>query len=270
MKTFDQTEYEQWLTTQRQDLPCDIHPEVKRQLDLEGTRARAERNPHNSAWWRTEYFKCPVCREHEFQSKLSRCGVSEVNIACTLDNWIPRNDQETTHLETVREFAEKTRIGFLFLLGGIGLGKTHLGVGVLRRYSAGAVFIKQSTLLRELRATYSDKQAKDPIERCKAASLLVLDEMGLSSGGRVEAPMLHEILDHRYSEKLPTVITSNLSWDELKAELGDRLSDRLKESAFAVLLFSGPSHRTECRDQYFDNRNPRPVDTSDDSWRVCL
>jgi DNA replication protein DnaC len=167
-----------------------------------------------------------------------------------LDNWTPASDEEQRHLAAVRTFATEVRRGFLMLLGPVGIGKSHLAVAVARKFQH-LLFVKQSTLLRQLRATYSDKKAVDPIERCQEAELLVLDEMGVSGGGKDEWPMLSEILDHRYGHLLPTVVTSNLSWDELRAELGERIGDRLRESAHAVLAFAGESHRPAHRAAYF-------------------
>ena len=174
-------------------------------------------------------------------------------LACSLDNWTPSNVAERQHVEDVRHYAKTIRRGFLILLGPVGVGKSHLAVGVVRHFKdRGNVFVKQSALLlRQLRATYDDRDADDPIKKCQAAPLLVLDEMGLSGGGKDELPMLSEILSYRYEQEKPTVITSNLSWDELQDELGDRLSDRMREAAYKVLVFSGPSHRSERREAYF-------------------
>jgi DNA replication protein DnaC len=198
-----------------------------------------------------EYHRCPKCWEIELRKKLADNGVPDVLVACTLDNWTPGNAEEKQHLEAVRSFALDVSKGFLILLGPVGVGKSHLAVAVMRTFRGQGTFVKQSTLLRQLRATYNDKKADDPIEACQKAPLLVLDEMGLSGGGRDEAPMLNEILDYRYGHLLPTVITSNLDWGTLREELGERLSDRMRECAHAVLIFSGPSHRAEQRDKYF-------------------
>ncbi|MCX6923056.1 MAG: ATP-binding protein [Verrucomicrobia bacterium] len=232
--------------------PCDFHPEVECSIAL----APTFENYRVRVGWSQEYTlpiyeECPKCRAQRIRKWLARAGVPEVLHDCTLDNWTPDTDQERQHLEAVRTFTNDVRRGFLVLLGPVGVGKSHLAVAVLRRFSC-PIFIKQSTLLRQLRATYSDKEAADPIERCQEADLLVLDEMCVSGGGRDEWPMLSEILDFRYSHLTPTVITSNLGWDELRGELGDRLGDRMREAAHAVLVFAGASHRAERRDAYFD------------------
>jgi DNA replication protein DnaC len=158
-------------------------------------------------------------------------------------------DEAKGQLAAVKGFVAVRR-GFLILLGGVGLGKSHLAVGVLRASGAG-LWVKQADLLRRLRATYRDDKADDPIEPCKTASLLILDEMGVSAGGKDEGPMLYDILDHRYCAIVPTVITSNLDWETLAETLGERLADRLREATYRVLTLAGRSRRSERRKDYF-------------------
>jgi DNA replication protein DnaC len=112
--------------------------------------------------------------------------------------------------------------------------------------------VKQSQLLRMLRDTYRDKAALDPVEACQGAGCLLLDEIGLSAGGKDELPLLHDVLDYRHGEKLPTIITGNVSPEQLRDIIGERLADRLKQSAFGILLFSGKSNRPAAKDRYFE------------------
>jgi len=197
---------------------------------------------------------CPVCvaesREVEFRAKLIRCGVPANLAHATLNNWNPTTADDRVTLEKVREFAKAKR-GFLVLMGSdYGIGKSHLAVAVLREAGWGR-FLTQNQLLLKLRATYRDDKAEDIIEVCKRVKVLVIDEVGLSSGGRDELPMLHEILNHRHgAASLRTVLTSNLEKDDFVAAIGERMIDRLRESAFASRSLKGKSHRGEMRKQY--------------------
>jgi DNA replication protein DnaC len=131
-----------------------------------------------------------------------------------------------------------------------GIGKTHLAVAVMRERGGGR-FLTQNQLLLKLRATYRDDKAEDIIEACKRVKLLVIDEVGLSSGGRDELPMLHEILNYRHgAEDRRTILTSNLEKGEFVAALGERMIDRFRESAFASIALKGKSHRAERRTEY--------------------
>ncbi len=240
----------EFMKAQPQEKPCPKHPQTLRRLTLERTQ---EATALNYGALTPGYERCPVClseREAEaIRQRLKSFGVPDILTASTFDNWHPQTPEQAEHLEAVKAFARIQR-GFLIMIGNIGTGKSHLAVAVIRG-ARDAVFIKQNTLLRELRESYNDRKALNPIPRCQDASVLVLDEMGLSAGGRDELPMLHEILDHRHGERKPTILTGNCTWPELSNTLGTRLVDRLKESALRVVNFAGPSHRKEARDRYF-------------------
>jgi DNA replication protein DnaC len=188
------------------------------------------------------------------RERLADCGVPADLLHASFENALPRNKIDQANLAKAREFTKVGR-GFLLLLGAVGTGKTFLGVALMRehlRTGPCALLIKQATLLRQLRERYRDQELPDPIEDCISAGLLVLDDLGVSGGGKDEAPMLHEILDTRKGRKLPTVITSNLSLDQLSEVFGPRLHDRLTEATFSVLTFNGPSRRKGARLGYFD------------------
>ena len=237
-----QRELAAWLPTVPQTIPCQRHPDVSRSIVLERSRV-------GEAY----YGPCHQCRAdlaaRAEADRLQSMGVPLNLCGATLDNWKPYGEADEAILEQCRKFARDKR-GFLLLLGDLGTGKTHMAVAILRTFSRGWL-VKQSELLRRLRATYRDRAAVDPVDAAQDASLLVLDEVGLSAGGRDELPLLHDVLDHRHGNQKPTILTGNLGTDQLAAVIGDRMADRLKESAFAVLVLSGASNRAEARDRYF-------------------
>lgn len=234
-----------WLAENPPRADCPNHPGHPTTLDRGAILGKATVSVDGTLSFRHVYQPCEACLVDRLQER----GVPPSLLHCTLDNWQPGSEEGKKQLEAVREFA-KVQCGFLFLLGPVGTGKSHLAVGALR-LGRGGLFIKQADLLRRLRATYRDDKAADPVEPCKTAGFLVLDEMGVSSGGRDEWPMLHEILDHRYCAMMPTVITSNLTWEELAGLAGDRLSDRFRECAYRVLTLTGESHRPVAHGRYF-------------------
>jgi DNA replication protein DnaC len=201
------------------------------------------------------YSKGDMCvaTENERKSieRLRRAGVPSNLLHATLDNWQPNSNDDRSNLEMVKAFAQ-TRCGFLVMLGDLGTGKSHLAVGLARQFKS-PMYITQGELLRRLRSCYRDKTAIDPVDQAQQADLLILDEMGLSAGGRDEMPMLHDILTHRYNERKPTILTGNISLDQLKSLIGERMTDRLKESAYPILIFGGTSYRIEARKRYFQD-----------------
>lgn len=73
------------------------------------------------------------------------------------------------------------------------------------------------------------------IERAKAATLLIIDELGPQAPTDREQ-VVFEIIDHRYTKKLQTVCTSGLPEAEFRALHGDGLWRRLTEKHVGRVL----------------------------------
>jgi DNA replication protein DnaC len=230
-----------YIATQPQQTFCYQH-QVSRAISLERSVAMAHKYYGHLV---AEYEPCLLCE----QERLHHQGVPKNLLHATLDNWESNGSEE--HLQKVRDFV-KQRAGFMIFLGDLGTGKSHLAVGAMRFFND-AYFVKQIDLLGLLRQTYRDRNAEDPVSHCKETRLLVLDDLGISGGGRDELPMLHNILDHRHGEKKPTIITTNFNLDQLEESVGPRLWDRLKESYSHIIKFAGKSYRSEARKNYFSN-----------------
>jgi len=121
----------------------------------------------------------------------------------------------------------------LFLYGGIGSGKTHLAAAVANgiiEKGWHAIFKQSSALFSELKATFGQDGAEMAyINRLKDCALLVIDDLGKERATPWCVEKLFEIINHRYSDKKPIVITSNFSPEELAAHLStDKTSDTAK------------------------------------------
>jgi DNA replication protein DnaC len=108
-------------------------------------------------------------------------------------------------------------------------------------------------MVRMLRATWGSKDRErgwdgqalnedDLLHDLGHAALLVIDEIGVGFGSDAEQVQLFDIIDARYKYSRPTVLLSNLPAKELKAALGERAYDRLREGA-QVLACQWESHR---------------------------
>ena len=191
--------------------------------------------------------QCPECI---IEADLHRSGVPKNLVHCTLDNFKPTNETQKKALAVMTEY-NTMRQGFLIIAGEqFGIGKSHLSVAVMRRKPKDGRFITQAEFLTKLRQTYRNPDAEDIVTACKRIGLLILDDVGLSVGGRDELPTLHEVLNHRYGNKMRTILTTNMNDEEMKQTLGPRMIDRLRESVFSFIKLDGASQRRAQKDNY--------------------
>ncbi len=130
--------------------------------------------------------------------------------------------------EAAREFAANPS-GWLLLRGGYGCGKSHLAAAIVNerlRRGLPALFVVLPDLLDELRATFADDSAdsyEDRFEAVREVPLLVLDDLGAQAPTPWAAEKLYQLLNHRYNNRLPTVVTTNCRLEDLDDRIRSRL-----------------------------------------------
>ncbi len=123
--------------------------------------------------------------------------------------------------------------GWLVFMGETGCGKTHLAAAIVNyRYEAGkpALFMVVPEFLDHLRSAFSpdSKVSYDQLfESVKTAPLLVLDDFGEHSATPWVREKLYQLINYRYNGRLPTVITTRYSFDEILGEVDSAISSRL-------------------------------------------
>ena len=165
-------------------------------------------------------------------------------------------------LSTVGDFSDTTarvaqwltsdnaKPGIIFM-GPLGNGKTTMVKAIAAlvrafemydRYSNQLVVTQRSALAINALA----KAKPDEFDYICRAPLLAIDDYGqeaqevLDYGNPIRP--LDDLLYYRYDAWLPTIISSNLTVDELKARCADRLYDRMREM-FEIILFTNKSYR---------------------------
>lgn len=128
-----------------------------------------------------------------------------------------------------RIFAE-TRKGWLLLSGSYGCGKTHLAAAIAN-FSVGVgiptLFLTVPDLLDTLRFSYDDPDStfESRFNEIKNAPLLVMDDFGTQNATEWAQEKLFQILNYRYVNKLPLVVTTNLMIKEMEPRIRSRLDD---------------------------------------------
>ncbi|MCY1283278.1 DNA replication protein DnaC [compost metagenome] len=116
----------------------------------------------------------------------------------------------------------------------------------MRRYGASALYAPAPDIIAAIKASFGrDSKASEASIMAELAKvdLLLIDELGAQGGTEFERQSLHQIIDTRYRNMLPTIITSNLPGGELSAYIGDRALDRLRENGGQAVAFDWESAR---------------------------
>ena len=142
----------------------------------------------------------------------------------------------------------KSPDGWLILQGVNGCGKTHLAAAIANyRYQANkpALFVVVPDFLDHLRSTFSpeSKVSYDQLfERVKTAPLLILDDFGEQTTTPWAQEKLYQVINYRYNARLPTVITTRCSLDEIDSPISSRLADPKISVVWNIIV---PDYRTD-------------------------
>lgn len=142
----------------------------------------------------------------------------------------------------------------LILKGPVGTGKTCAAIAVMREALANkrsAYFISMVSLLDKL-LTLRDKEELYAFEqRLRTTPLLVLDDLGGEYRGKSDESWtrrkIASVIADRYDSKLSTIITTNLTVEQLKVEYDERMIDRLRSTNRLITLGGASLRHPEWR-----------------------
>ena len=141
-------------------------------------------------------------------------------------------------LKTALAYAKQPD-GWLVFSGDNGVGKTHLAAAIAnhcRDAGLETLFVVVPDLLDHLRYTFgpvSDVSYDELFEGVRTVPLLALDDLAAHATTPWAQEKLYQIINYRYNARLATVVTMNVSLDEL-AQDEPRVASRLADPRFSI------------------------------------
>lgn len=182
------------------------------------------------------------CRQKEVMQmahqRLYRLSNLDAFSGMTFENFdttglVGMSDEQINSLNTARNAAQyfaQHLDGWLLLHGSYGVGKTHLAAAIANFTVSLAIptlFLTVPDLLDWLRFSYGseDTNFESRFDEIRNIRLLVLDDLGTQNATPWAEEKLYQIFNHRYVNRLPTVITTNQLLDEIEGRIQSRLRD---------------------------------------------
>jgi DNA replication protein DnaC len=202
--------------------------------------------------------------QREFEQVLRYANIPQRFCHKSLADYEAKTDSQRKVLSIAKEYAENFDEHYaagrcLIFSGRVGVGKTHLAVGICREIiskpfagpewrsakSHSCRYTTASAMIRDVRETWGKRELSesDALRKYTRPHLLVIDEVGRQYGSDAEKLQIEELLDLRYQDKMPTIICTNVEKSQLPQFLGERGLDRLRENGGLMAVCDWASHR---------------------------
>lgn len=206
-------------------------------------------------------YTCPVCSDTGFvKSRRCKChneilkDIERKNLEkiaplsqCTFDsfdvNYYPQEVMENgvcprNKAEKIKRSCSKYAANFsaesvnILFMGGTGLGKTHLSLAIANvviNKGKSVVYGTAQNILSDLQnenfgRTDNLRYYERAVLNC---DLLIIDDLGTEFRSAYTVACLFNIINTRISAKLPTIISTNYTFDELEEKYDQRITSRI-------------------------------------------
>ena len=220
---------------------------------------------HDTGWIRPEVpnargvIPCTCNIRDQETFRLLQARIPKRFFPCRFETYNPTNPSQSEALRKARELVQAFPHADkgLYFFGGTGVGKTHLGVAVLRelaRRNATILFVDCNELFLRLKKSYEPDSLETEygiLRPIMETEVVLLDDLGAHRVRDWVFDIYQAIINHRYKEELLTLATTNLPpgirqespMDFLPGLLSQRVYSRLFEMCDLVHI-EGDDYRT--------------------------
>ncbi|MDB8809299.1 ATP-binding protein [Romboutsia sp. 1001216sp1] len=188
--------------------------------------------------------ECRALRECE--DILNNSGISDEFRKKTFKNFNYAYDVQTIDayhkaLSYKKNFKdiEKTRQNSIIFMGQVGSGKTHLSLAIsndLMDSGVGVLYMPYRDVIISLKQNIMDEEYyRKAVGRYKKARVLLIDDLFKGGISKSDINIVFEIINFRYFNNLPMIVSTEKSFDEL-VEIDEAIGSRIIEMSKDYLV----------------------------------
>lgn len=211
-------------------------------------------------------FACKCLRERQRQRTLEDAqkasNLTKRMWGQTFGGFTPRDNWQQIALQECQAFATEPQ-GWIILSGDKGQGKTHLMAAVANDLFARAhqpLYVVVPDWLDYVRAGFRTSGPTGPhdtvtvaengdsvderMRQAKEVDVLLLDDLGAEKRSAWSDQVLYQLLNYRYNEEKPTIISTNCSMEPGASGIEARILSRMRDRGLShIIPLYGPDYR---------------------------
>lgn len=226
------------------------------------------------------HYTCPICGDTGYNEKSEMCDclnklcgkleADEMNRHSNLElssfdtfslSYYKGEDYMNmcNHFYYLKQYTENfsTDSNSILILGKTGLGKTHLSLAVANKvlekgYSV--IYDSAINILHEIeKEHFSREHNSEMTDLVMQTDLLIMDDLGTEHKTPFYSSTIYNIINTRLNRHKPTIISTNLTHEEMKQRYDERVVSRIT-TQYANMHFSGTDIRWQKKNEK-TNRN---------------
>ena len=201
--------------------------------------------------------KCDCVLRQEAIERIERSGIIEEDRNKTLDDYMTYGKKPLEYAkQTVKIYMESfneiknTRNNSLLLMGKSGSGKTMLGIiaamHIVNEHSTSLLYVSYRTMVTKLKQNIMDEYTYNlELGKIISSPLIFIDDLFKGKITESDINIMYEIINTRYLERKPIIISTECGLDEL-LEIDEAIGSRIIEmSKNHIVMFddSTTNHR---------------------------
>ena len=197
--------------------------------------------------WGQYWRQCKCMKTRSTIKKMKRSGLKDIIRDYTFDKYEASEKWQQAIKTAAQGYAESPD-GWFFIGGQTGAGKTHICTAICREFLLAGkevVYMLWRDDVVKIKSNANDAEKYgELVDRFKKAEILYIDDLfktGRASDGEKQRPtgadvnVAFEVLNFRYNEKLPTIVSSECTLDDL-LDIDEATGGRIFERAKAFSL----------------------------------